>query len=171
VVLEMVYSDNVVFLKQADLTSASSESHYRFTPQFASGCLFTSSMLDSFTCQQFYYPELISVINQLVAGNNMSAEDEMLTAIDRIPRSNLYQIAVTSKMIKDTPTYGMLFSAMSEKKQTCLGLFRGIVPENGCGPKVSGWGVYCCDFLLLPIASCCSWCLLLVVRRSKYTQQ
>ena len=22
--------------------------------------------------------------------------------------------------------------------------------------EVSGWGVYCCDFLLLPIASCCS---------------
>ena len=21
--------------------------------------------------------------------------------------------------------------------------------------KVSGWGVYCCDFLLLPITSCC----------------
>ena len=36
-------------------------------------------------------------------------------------------------------------------------------------PKVSGWEVYCCDFLLLPIASCCSQCLLLVVRRSKHT--
>ena len=22
--------------------------------------------------------------------------------------------------------------------------------------QVSGWGVYCCDFLLLPVASCCS---------------
>ena len=30
-------------------------------------------------------------------------------------------------------------------------------------------GVYCCDFLLLPIALCCSQCLLLVVRRSKHT--
>jgi hypothetical protein len=35
--------------------------------------------------------------------------------------------------------------------------------------KVSGWGVYCCDFLLLPIASCCSQCPLLVVRRSIHT--
>ena len=72
---------------------------------------------------------------QLVAGTNMCAEDEMLSEIDRIPRSNLYQIAVTPKMIKDTPTYGALFTAMSEKKQTCLGLFRGIVPEKGLGPK------------------------------------
>jgi hypothetical protein len=35
--------------------------------------------------------------------------------------------------------------------------------------KVSGWGVYCCDFLLLPIAFCCVLLLpvsLLVVRRS-----
>ena len=23
-------------------------------------------------------------------------------------------------------------------------------------PQVSGWGVYCCDFLLLPTTSCCS---------------
>ena len=29
--------------------------------------------------------------------------------------------------------------------------------------------LYCCDFLLLPIASYCSQCLLLVVRRSKHT--
>ena len=40
-------------------------------------------------------------------------------------------------------------------------------------PKVSGAGsihvLYCCDVLLLPMASCCSQCLLLVVRRSKHT--
>ena len=94
-------------------------------------------MLDSFTCQQFYYPELISVINQLVAGTHMSPDDEMSTEIDRIPRSNLYQIAVTAKMIQDTPTYGALFSAMSERKQPCLGLFRGVVAEKGVGPKAN----------------------------------
>ena len=32
--------------------------------------------------------------------------------------------------------------------------------------EVSGWGVYCCDFLLLLIASYYSQCLLLVSRRS-----
>ena len=36
-------------------------------------------------------------------------------------------------------------------------------------PKVRGWGVYCCDFLLLPVDSCCSQCLLLVSRRSTHT--
>ena len=38
---------------------------------------------------------------------------------------------------------------------------------------VVGWEVpvYCCDFLLLPIASCCSQCLLLVSTRFVHTQQ
>ena len=35
--------------------------------------------------------------------------------------------------------------------------------------KVSGWGVYCCDFRLLPVASCCSQCLLVAVRCSIHT--
>ena len=35
--------------------------------------------------------------------------------------------------------------------------------------EVSGWGVCCCDFLLLPIASYRSQCLLLVSRRSIHT--
>ena len=41
---------------------------------------------------------------------------------------------------------------------------------KGCDTsKVSGWEVYCCDFLLLPATSCCSWCLLPVSRRSTNT--
>ena len=35
----------------------------------------------------------------------------------------------------------------------------GIVVEQAQNPteaEVSGWGVYCCDFLLLPVASYCS---------------
>ena len=35
--------------------------------------------------------------------------------------------------------------------------------------QVSGWGVYSYDFLLLPVASYCSSCLLLVSRRSIHT--
>ena len=41
-------------------------------------------------------------------------------------------------------------------------------------PKVSGWGAYCLasvGFRRLPVASCCSQCLLLVCRRSTDTQQ
>ena len=40
---------------------------------------------------------------------------------------------------------------------------------NELTPKVSGWGVYCCDFRRLAIASCCFLCLLLVCRRSMHT--
>jgi hypothetical protein len=41
---------------------------YKFTPQFASGSLFTTSLLDSLVCQAFYSPMIIDVVNRLISG-------------------------------------------------------------------------------------------------------
>ena len=48
-----------------------------------------------------------------------------------------------------------------------LSMFIGTVDYDD--PKVSGWGIWCCDFLLRPMASGVPWCLLLVSRRSIHT--
>ena len=39
---------------------------YKFTPQFAAGNLFTSSLLDTIVCQAFYNPQIIKVGGRLV---------------------------------------------------------------------------------------------------------
>ena len=51
----------------------------------------------------------------------------------------------------------------------CLAIFGWEMWENDLRLVVQG--VYCCAFMLLPIAPCCSQCLLLVVRRSIHAQQ
>ena len=40
-------------------------------------------------------------------------------------------------------------------KRVALAAFRRSCNRDLLDPKVSGWGVYCCDFLLLPVTSCC----------------
>lgn len=49
VVIEIVKHSSIGYLDKE--ASASSEVNYRFTPQFASGALFTSSLLDTIVCQ------------------------------------------------------------------------------------------------------------------------
>ena len=50
VVVEIVKHSSIGYLDQESSLS-SGEVHYRFTPQFASGALFTSSLLDTIVCQ------------------------------------------------------------------------------------------------------------------------
>ena len=74
VVVEIVHRQNMAFMGDQD--SDKGFSNYRMSPQFASGSLFTSSMLDTLICQQFYNPELTSIVAQLISG--MDREKESL---------------------------------------------------------------------------------------------
>lgn len=47
---------------------------YKFTPEFASGALFSTSVLDTLVCQSFYNTKIIEVVNKLIGGvDNRSA--------------------------------------------------------------------------------------------------
>lgn len=41
---------------------------FKFTPHFAAGTLFNSSILDSIVCQAFYNPQIIRVLEKLISG-------------------------------------------------------------------------------------------------------
>lgn len=151
-VIEIVHSNNVVFLGEVLHHHSVNTEHknYRFTPQFASGCLFTASMLDSFSCQQITYPEVAQLVTQMVAGNGQDLIDEAdehdaevplitgsVKAIEfhRIKRSNLYQIPITVGMLRDAPTYGKLFAQLlSTRNQLALGILRGVFNVMQLGP-------------------------------------
>ena len=66
-------------------------------------------------------------------------------------------------------TMGISRDALSMVDTSLLGAYAAGQLTLGAVAKVSGWGVYCHDFLLLPVASCCSERLLLVCRRSTQT--
>jgi hypothetical protein len=65
VVVEIVNHENIAYLDHKDALASGG---YKFMPQFASGSLFTTALLDSLVCQAFYSPMIIEVVNKLVSG-------------------------------------------------------------------------------------------------------
>jgi potassium large conductance calcium-activated channel subfamily M alpha protein 1 len=64
VVIEIVHTSNIGYLD----VETQHDVNYKFSQQFASGMLFTSSLLDTLVCQSFYNPNIIRVVNKLISG-------------------------------------------------------------------------------------------------------
>ena len=150
VVVEIVHSSNVSYLDSSEGHALVRAEDYKFTPQFASGTLYTSSLLDAVLCQTFYNPQIIKVVDKLISGTDHKP-DESLT--DSSPShstkrkknavvnskmfdgmgSSLHQILVPDNLKKQT--YGELFKALSQRGMIPLGLLRGTFPAMNIGPK------------------------------------
>lgn len=65
IVVEIVRQSNVSYL-DPETGLNSNDIDYKFTPQFASGALFTTSLLDTLACQAFYNTKIVEVINKFV---------------------------------------------------------------------------------------------------------
>lgn len=76
VVLEIVNQSNIGYLE--DENNQSLVNDPRFSPQFASGSLFTTDLLDSIVCQAYYNPDIIKVINKLISGIDQLDRGELL---------------------------------------------------------------------------------------------
>jgi hypothetical protein len=146
VMIEIVKHQNVTYLDPA----AGLDSDYKFTPQFAAGLLFTSSMLDSIVCQAFYNPQIIRVLNQLISGtDHISADEEGAKApkkkgsintirqkkggVSTIRGSALYQISVPDKL--ESKTYSCLTQELASRGILPLGLLRGVFSNMSVGAR------------------------------------
>ena len=148
VMIEIVKQQNVTYLDPA----AGMDSDYKFTPQFAAGLLFTSSMLDSIVCQAFYNPQIIRVLNQLISGtDHISGDDEVEKSsglpkrgtvkpfrnkkggVQNIRGSALYQISVPDKL--ESKTYGSLSHELASRGILPLGLLRGVFSNMSVGAR------------------------------------
>jgi len=63
--VEMVHDYNVSFID-----SNESGPNIKMSPEFVAGMVFTSSLLDTLCVQSFYNPDIIKIVNALVAGNS-----------------------------------------------------------------------------------------------------
>ncbi|CAN0430323.1 unnamed protein product, partial [Ectocarpus fasciculatus] len=152
VVVEIIHTSNVSYLDNSLESGGGiiSEADYKFTPQFASGRLFTSSLLDTVLCQAFYNPQIVKVVNKLITGTDHKRDEiqPSTSAKERKSRksnvkvnsklfdgmgSSLHQILVPDDLGKQT--YGELFKYLSQRRMIPLGLLRGTFPAMGIGPK------------------------------------
>ena len=144
VVVEIVKHSSIGYLDQeSSLTSG--EVNYRFTPQFASGALFTSSLLDTIVCQAYYNPLIIKVMNKLISGIEHKDYNEIAASAGTTlikPRglaavigSSLYQISIPDDL--ESHTYGALFKHLAKSDMIPLGIFRGVFAQMKTGPKAN----------------------------------
>jgi len=160
VVVEIVRHTNVGYLDpESGLNS--SDIDYKFTPQFASGALFATSLLDTLVCQAFYNTKIIDVINRLIGSvetvdgvgsgtkpgscrpsptkpgngslNRTGAGLSSGSSYLNMASSSLYQIGIPDGL--ESRTYGALYRLLSRRKQIPLGILRGVFSHTKSGPK------------------------------------
>jgi potassium large conductance calcium-activated channel subfamily M alpha protein 1 len=147
--VEIVNADNVGFLDPKE-GLVSGDVDYKFTPQFASGALLTSSLLDTLICQAFYNRSIVAIIQLFAAGVTLKDRDVIKAEIEAgrpltqqetaavhrgvsaIVGSGLYQIKVPEGEVR---TYGEMFSTFTKKGLLPLGLYRGVFKNMNVGPK------------------------------------
>jgi hypothetical protein len=142
IVVEIVRHTNVGYLDpESGLNST--EVDYKFTPQFASGALFATSLLDTLVCQAFYNTKIIEILNCLVGGIE-KREIEKTTQrfykrgndskkLKGLLGSSLYQIPLPEGLA--SRTYGALYTLLAKRKQIPLGILRGVFSNTKSGPK------------------------------------
>lgn len=143
IVIEIVNQSSISYI---DLDMVGDEKQYMFTPQFACGTLFTTTILDSLVCQAFYNPNIIKVVSKLIAdidpqqtrilkaqgmaelASTYSATESAsgdCTSLDNIETSCLYHMSIPEKLT--VKTYGALFEHLSAQGIIPLGLYRGVL--------------------------------------------
>ncbi len=132
VVVEIVRTSNVGYLDpEGGLSGADVD--YKFSPQFAAGILFTSSLLDTIVCQSFYNPQIIKVVNKFVGSKGKESYNPSKTK--HIKTGSLIQIPVPDGL--ESRTYGSLYKFLSQRDIIPLGLYRGVFPHMKLGPKAN----------------------------------
>jgi len=145
--VEIINAANVGFLDPKE-GLVSGDVDYKFTPQFASGALLTSSLLDTLICQAFYNRSIVAIIQlfaagvdvkdkdtiraQVLAGGNPNVVAEPKRGVSALVGSALYQMKIPEGEVR---TYGEMFKSLCNDGILPLGLYRGVFKNMNVGPK------------------------------------
>lgn len=94
IMTELVYPSNIEFLLPKDIQQHSNILP-ELTPLFSAGEVYISSIIDTLTCQTYYNPHILTILQQILTGGKQS--NPVIRAICdeiEIQQSNLWQIPV-----------------------------------------------------------------------------
>lgn len=117
IMTELFYSSNIVFLLPKSLVNFD----YKYSTLFAAGEVYISAIIDTLTCQSYYNPHIVTILQQILKGANVP-DSEVMIANPDLCQSNLWQISVPEECI--SKTFEQLFLYFLEKDLICLGLYR-----------------------------------------------
>lgn len=126
--------------------SKSKDFDFRESPLFASGSIFTSSLLDTLVCQTFYNPLILDVVQRFLSqkqdskpsinaakifSGESTMSDRNIASVFDIRGSSLYQIDVPDGYVGRS--YFSLVKHLAKENMLPIALYRGVVPQLTLG--------------------------------------
>uniref|UniRef100_A0A7S3CZV1 RCK N-terminal domain-containing protein n=1 Tax=Palpitomonas bilix TaxID=652834 RepID=A0A7S3CZV1_9EUKA len=138
VIAEITNPQNIGFLprrlsgRTGAPDSTEGDDEFYFTPQYASGGVYSASSLDALLIQSFYNPDIIPVINLLISG--LESADGLSEGVQDTPVT-VSQILVPKEFVGKE--YGKLLEKLIfDKEMVAVGLYRfGIVKGEVLAPQ------------------------------------
>ena len=130
IMVELVCPKSIELLLSLDELTALSEeqdkaTQYEFTPLYASGEIYTPSIIDKITCQSFYNPHIITIIDLILGGNSSSTyyKPQKLDDYIKLTGSNLYLVKAPEQYVNES--FSQLFEYLIlAYKAVAIGLYR-----------------------------------------------
>lgn len=135
IVVEFVRDTNIEYLRGHDAGKHVAD-NYRDSPMFASGSLFTSSLLDSMVSQMLFNPQIIDVVKQFLGSRSFCMHNaDPRDWVANLNGSSLYQAPIPEKYVNGS--YGALFKAFSVRGIIPMGLYRGVNKHINIGRRMN----------------------------------
>lgn len=131
IMTELVSADNIEYLLQKNNSEINSKEMYEYSQLFASGEVFTPGIIDRITCQIYYNPNILTILEQILNGGATNKNKKVLR-IERelnLPSSNFYLLQMPEAFIGET--FEKLFSHLIDSNYVIpLGLYRRSVKDD-----------------------------------------
>ena len=108
IMTELICTSNIEYLLTVDniqqlYNQKGSYAEYEYTPLYASGEIFTPSIIDCLTCQSYFNPHIVTIIEMLLGGQrfNSDSKTKKLEEFYGLNNSNLYLIKIPDTQINE----------------------------------------------------------------------
>jgi hypothetical protein len=108
IMTELICTSNIEYLLSVEniqqlYNQKGSYAEYEYTPLYASGEIFTPSIIDCLTCQSYFNPHIVTIIEMLLGGQRFNTESKTKKLEDfyRLNNSNLYLIKIPDTQINE----------------------------------------------------------------------
>jgi hypothetical protein len=121
ILTELVYSSNIEFL----LPIYPPNNDYHLSTLYAAGEVYISAIIDTLTCQSYYNPHIVTILQQILKGASEEDDEQlrdMMKAHPDLIQSNLWQIPVPEICVGKN--FEFLFMNLLKKKLICMALYR-----------------------------------------------
>jgi hypothetical protein len=130
IMTELICTNNIEYLlstsnlQQLFYKNDNNSPQYEFTPIYASGEVFTPSIIDRITCQSYYNPHIITILDLLVSGEKslQTKKAKKLDEFYNLGNSNLYLIKIPDAHVNES--YGEFFYFLLRHHSIGIALYR-----------------------------------------------